>query len=87
MRPSLPPRRSGYLVFKRSHLTVVNTATEGKRKQNGACFLLCLLSGLLSSGGEEEEEEKKKTPAFFGNELRVMLKAKASQRSKIKQRE
>lgn len=32
IRLSLPPR-SMYLVFKRSHLTVVNTATEGKKKK------------------------------------------------------
>ena len=68
----LPTLRNMYLVLKRSHLTVVNTATEKK-----VCFLLCLISGVLSSEGG-----KKSVP--FGNEFCVMLKAKASQRSEIK---
>lgn len=72
----LPPLRNMYLVLKRSHLTVVNIATEGEKK---LCFLLCLISGVLSS------EEGKKLERF-GNELCAMLHRKASQWSEIKAR-
>lgn len=68
----LPPLRNMYLVLKRSHLTVVNTATKKK-----VCFLLCLISGVLSSDERKQSEH-------FGNEFCAMLKPKASQRSEIK---
>lgn len=72
----LSPLRSMYLVLKGSHLTVVNTATEKK-----VCFLLCLISAVLSSEGGWGSGGRL---CIFGNELCVMLKAKASQRSEIK---
>lgn len=43
IRLSLPPR-SMYLVFKRSHLTVVNTATEGGGEEPASCSVSYLES-------------------------------------------